>query len=124
MKEPIYFFNGQYLPESQCHISVNDLGLLRGYGVFDFFKVVNGHVIFQNDHLNRLEFSTAQLHIDLPYTRTELEDIISKIIQANPTPLLGIKIIVTGGYSVDGYTPTKPNFVVIANTWKNRVACT
>lgn len=114
MKEPIYFLNGAFLPESECKITVTDLGLLRGYGIFDFFKAVNGNIIFLEDHLDRLAFSTQQLDLKVPYTKEELKTILSQVIQKNTHPLLGIKIIVTGGYSLDGYTPTNPNFIIIA----------
>lgn len=112
--ENIFFVNGQYLPENEANIHVNDLGLLRGYGVFDFFRAINGKVLFLEDHLDRFEYSSGKFQLPIPYTRDELKEILQKTIELNKQPLLGIKMILTGGYSVDGYTPAKPNFIIVA----------
>ncbi len=117
MSNNIYFINGEFLPESETKISVNDLGLLRGYGIFDFFKAVNSKVIFLEDHLARLNFSCRQMGFEIPYNNEQLKTIIYKLIEQNSKPLLGIKIIVTGGYSLDGYSPTKPNVIMIAKAF-------
>ncbi len=114
MHTPIFFVNNQYLPENEANIFVTDLGLLRGFGIFDFFRAVNGHVLFLEDHLDRFLFSASQFQLEIPFSRVELKTIISEIIVQNKTQLLGIKLVLTGGYSTDGYNPTKPNFIVIA----------
>jgi branched-chain amino acid aminotransferase len=112
--EQIFYLNGQYVAENEATINVSDLGLLRGYGIFDFFRSVNGAVLFLEDHLDRFEFSAKKFQLVIPHTRPEIKTIISKIIKLNPAPLLGIKMLLTGGYSADGYTPTKPNLVIVA----------
>ena len=112
--ENIFYLNGQFLPEKETVISVNDLGLLRGFGIFDFFRSVNGKVLFLEDHLDRFEFSAEKLQLEIPYSRVQLREIIHETIKLNPAPLLGIKMILTGGYSSDGYTPTTPNMAVLA----------
>lgn len=117
MTNNIYFINGEFLPENETNISVNDLALLRGYGIFDFFKAVQGKVIFLEDHLARLNYSCGQMGFEIPYSNEQLKKLIYKLIEQNTKPLLGIKIIVTGGYSLDGYSPTKPNIIMIAKAF-------
>ena len=39
MSEPIFYLNGQFLPAAEAKIPLNDLGLARGYGVFDFLRI-------------------------------------------------------------------------------------
>jgi D-alanine transaminase/branched-chain amino acid aminotransferase len=51
------YMNGAILPLADAHLHITDLALLRGYGVFDFFKSVNGKPIFIEDHLYRFEKS-------------------------------------------------------------------
>ena len=113
-KGAVFYVNGQYLPENEANIHVNDLGLLRGYGVFDFFRAINGKILFLEDHLDRFEYSTGKFQLPIPHSRDELKAILQKIIELNNHPMVGIKMIVTGGYSVDGYTPTTPNFIINA----------
>jgi branched-chain amino acid aminotransferase len=108
------YMNGAILPLVDAHLHITDLALLRGYGVFDFFKSVNGKPIFIEDHLDRFEKSMELMGLDIPYTRGHLRDHILKLIQLNEGNLLGIKLLCTGGYSEDGYTPTTPNLIMFA----------
>lgn len=110
----IFYLNGQYIPENEAIINVTDLGLLRGYGIFDFFRAVNGKVLFLEDHLDRFEFSAGQFQLPIPHSREKLKEIIYELIELNKAELLGIKMILTGGYSADGYSPTTPNLIIIA----------
>jgi branched-chain amino acid aminotransferase len=110
----IFYINNQYLPENESNINVTDLGLLRGYGIFDFFRAVNGHVLFLEDHLDRFEFSAGKFQLEIPHSREKLKEIITELIRLNPAELLGIKMILTGGYSLDGYAPNDPNLIIIA----------
>lgn len=46
------------------------------------------------------------------HSREELKNIISEMIRQNNTPVSGIKMILTGGYSSDGYELSSPNFII------------
>ena len=109
------FMNGTIVPAQDANINITDIGLLRGYGVFDFFRVIDGKPIFVNDYLDRFERSVAGLYLSMPYTREYLTEKIYEIISLNPHPLLGIKLLCTGGYATDGYTPTESNICMLAN---------
>ncbi len=117
MKE-ITYINGNFVPAEKALIHVTDLGLIRGYGVFDFFRAINGSPIFLEDHLDRFEFSTGMLSLKISLSRHELKENILKIIELNPHDLLGVKLICTGGYAEDGYTPTTPNLFMLAKPFK------
>jgi len=110
----IVFLNGEFRPAAEASLHLSDLGLLRGYGVFDFFRVINGHPVFMEDHLDRFERSMTGLHLETPYTRDDLRGFILQLIGLNPHPLLGIKMVCTGGYSRDGYTPHGSNLFMLA----------
>ncbi len=108
------YVNGQIVPIAEAKIHITDLSILRGYGVFDFFRAMDGQPIFMEEHLDRFEYSTSRLGLDLPYSREHLRDNILDLIKLNPHKLLGIKLLCTGGYSEDGYTPTRPNVMMLA----------
>jgi branched-chain amino acid aminotransferase len=113
---PYAYFNGQFTPQEKTRIQVTDLAFLRGYGLFDFLRVVAGHPIFIEDHLDRFEQAAEAMGLLMPESRESLRHIIAELIRLNPHPLLGIKLILTGGYSSDGFTPAeKPNFLALAN---------
>ena len=48
---PYLYINGQFLEKDKALIPVYDLGLLRGLGVFDFFRVWDGVAILTEDHI-------------------------------------------------------------------------
>lgn len=110
----IFYLNGAFVPEKEATINVTDLALLRGYGIFDFFRSVNGKVLFLEDHLDRFEFSAGKFQLPIPHSREKLREIIYRLIELNKGDLIGIKMILTGGYSTDGYAPTTPNLIIIA----------
>ena len=35
---PVHYFKGEFVEKERIHISVDNVGFLRGYGVFEFFK--------------------------------------------------------------------------------------
>ena len=110
-----YNINGEIVPIEKAVINVKDLGFLRGYSVFDFFRIYKGQPVFIEDHLDRLEYSSEKLGLLLPYSRAEIVEMIIALAQANQLAYGGIKIILTGGYSLDGFLPTTPNFVMIVS---------
>lgn len=66
-------------------------------------------------HLNRFEKSAELLGMEIPFSRNDITAAISKIVQHNAFPLSGVKILMTGGNSPDGFTTGKPN-LIITNT--------
>lgn len=117
MLYPTLYINGHFVPKDQALIPVYDLGLLRGLGIFDFFRVLEGVPVFVEDHLDRLQRS-----LDLLDLRTELsmQDWIGRIhevIRVNEVRRAGFRIVVTGGFSEDGYSiPPQKNVYMMAHT--------
>jgi D-alanine transaminase/branched-chain amino acid aminotransferase len=97
MQEFIYL-NNAFVKAEDAKIHVSDLGLVRGYGIFDFFRAIDGKAIFLEDHLDRFENSARLMGLPIPATRDQLRAIILESIQRHPLPLLGIKMILTGGF--------------------------
>lgn len=114
-----FYLNGQIVPEAQAQIHITDLGLLRAYGIFDFFRAVDGHAVFMEDHLDRFERSANLMGLTIPVSRQHLRDTVAELIRLNNLPLLGIKMVLTGGYSPDGYAPApEANLMMIAKPFK------
>ena len=62
----VFYVDGEFLPEDQAAISVKDIGLLRGYGVFDFLRTYNRCPFYLNDHIARLADSARLIGLALP----------------------------------------------------------
>jgi len=115
MQNLLYYINGEIISSDKAFIRIDDLGLLRGYGIFDFFRAIDGKPIFLEDHLDRLENSVRLMDIPLNKSREDLKKEILNIIKINPHKILGVKLVVTGGYSNDGYEPAnEPNILIMA----------
>ncbi|MBC7884207.1 MAG: aminotransferase class IV family protein [Saprospiraceae bacterium] len=107
--------NGQILPLEDTNINATDLSILRGYGVFDFFRAIDSRPVFMEDHLDRFENSAHLIGIKVPASREDLRQGILEIIRLNQQPLLGIRLVCTGGYSIDGYTPSEnANLIMVS----------
>jgi branched-chain amino acid aminotransferase len=63
----IFYLNGKFLDEKEAKISVYDLGLLRGYAVFDFLRTYNQKPFYLDDHLKRLLNSAKLIGIKHNY---------------------------------------------------------
>jgi len=101
----IYYVDGKFVPDSEAVFPINDLGLLRGYGCFDFMRTYNGRVIFIQDHVQRLFRSAKQIGIELPLSESELIQLVEETLRRNPPVESNVRILVTGGTSPDFITP-------------------
>jgi branched-chain amino acid aminotransferase len=114
--EPIFYVNGKFLPKSQAFIHVSDLGLLRGYGVFDYTMTHKREPFRLKDHLERLQNSAKIIDLDFHWSRQELTELVYEILEKNHGGEKGIRILITGGESPDTMTPSdKPSIVVIVS---------
>jgi branched-chain amino acid aminotransferase len=109
-----YHCDGSLIAAEAASLRVNDLAVLRGYGIFDYFLVHNRQPMFIEDYLDRFERSAAKLHLAIPASRTQLREYIFELIDANGLHEGGIRLLLTGGYSEDGYQPSvRPNLLIL-----------
>ena len=106
------FLNGSFLPPEEATIHVSDLAIHRGFAIFDFFRTQNGVPFMIEDHLDRFEKSAACLNLELPYSRESIMKFVDQLLTDNNYETAGIKLILTGGESLDGLTPNKSNFII------------
>lgn len=111
--------NGEFLPAETASLGIKDLTIQRGYGIFDFFKSINGNFIFIEDHLDRLYYSAAQMHLPIRHNRDELKALLQALMEKNELPDSGMRITLTGGYAEDGYTLAEPNMIITQQAFKN-----
>jgi branched-chain amino acid aminotransferase len=116
----IFYINGKFLDEKEAKISVYDLGLLRGYAVFDFLRTYNQKPFYLNDHLKRLLNSAKLIGLKHGYNLKLLRKIVTQTLKKNIQKGLeyNIRIILTGGESKDFITPSKPNLIVMITPLK------
>lgn len=72
--------DGKVAPATETSIPVLDEGFLRGDGIFEAVRVYDGRPFATGDHLDRLERSAKNLHLESGVPRAELEAEIQDLI--------------------------------------------
>jgi branched-chain amino acid aminotransferase len=115
----IYYVNGQFVEKEQAKISVNDLSVIRGFGVFDFLRTYNGFPFHLDEHLNRLERSARLIGLELPHPTAKIKEIVRETLGRNKHKESNIRLVVTGGLSTDGITPgLSPQLLIMVSSVK------
>lgn len=109
----MYFINGSYVKEEDAKISVLDLSILRGFGIFDYLRTYQGRPFHLRDHLQRFQYSAKQLGLNLPYPLEQIATIINTVLELNGYEESSLKIIATGGVSPDQFTPQNPATLIV-----------
>lgn len=108
-----FFLNGKIISTADAYLHITDLALLRGFGVFDFCRTQNGSPLLLDRYLNRFYNSARFLDLQVPYTMERITEAIYSLLQKNGFEESGIRMILTGGYTKNGYTPGDPNFFIL-----------
>lgn len=112
MKSLYVILNGEKIPASEAVLGVDDLSIVRGYGIFDYFKTINHQPLFWEDNLARFYNSADIMDLPVRYSQSEIKEHIRELMTANDIPNSGIKLLLTGGYSKDGYSIGEPNLII------------
>lgn len=108
------YFNGAIIPVEQASVKINDLALLRGYGLFDYFRTYNG-VPFQWDwYWARFSRSAEVLRLPVAMTQAQTAEVLTELYRLADKPDIAYRFVLTGGYSPDSVSVVKPNFLIIA----------
>ena len=104
------FINGELYPRQKASISVFDSGFLLGDGVWEGIRLLNGHLIFLEEHLNRLYQGAEKLAIDIGHTQEELTRLIQETLDANDMETgVHIRLIVSRGLKKTPYQHPNAN---------------
>lgn len=106
------YFNGEILPVDASAFKTNDLGLLRGYGIFDYFRTYNGIPFRWNDYWQRFENSAWLLKLNVPVSQDETARILADLHAMSDEPEVAFRLVLTGGYAPDSVQVIKPNFLI------------
>lgn len=110
----VCFFNGNIIPIQNAHIQLTDLGIIRGYGVFDFLRTYNGKPFYLPRNIARFRHSAKLLGLTIPYTDKKITAAITTLIRKNNLSEAFIRMVATGGPTDDGITPRDPTVYILA----------
>jgi branched-chain amino acid aminotransferase len=102
----IFYLNGKFVDEKEAKISVYDLGLLRGYAVFDFLRTYNQKPFYLDDHLKRLLNSAKIIGLKHNYTLKYLRRITLQTLRKN---IINADHIYPNDNRIESTRITRPN---------------
>jgi branched-chain amino acid aminotransferase len=111
------FLGGEFVKKEDAVVSVYDHGFLYGDGVFEGIRVYSGNVFRLDAHLKRLFESAQSIMLKIPYTRSEITELIVKTIRKNQLDSAYIRVVVSRGIGSLGLDPSscsKPRVIIIA----------
>ncbi len=107
------YVNNEFIPETDAVLGLNDLALQRSYAVFDFLPAKNQVPLFLDDYVNRFFNSASELKLLVKQNKEEVKELIVTLLRKNKLESSGVRMLFTGGYSKDGYTPVESNFILM-----------
>lgn len=106
------FVNNQFVEKEKAFIFTNDLAIQRGYAAFDYLRTRDHKPLFLDDYLTRFFNSAREMFINIPLSKEAVKEVILQLIERNGMPESGIRLVATGGYSPDSYTPVAGNLII------------
>jgi len=88
-------------------ISIHDRGLAYGDGVFETIRIINGRILFFNDHIQRMEWGLKRLSIPCSeqlskQISTDIEKLLTCLELKSEYSII-VKVIITRGVGGRGY---------------------
>lgn len=117
----IVFLNGQFIPIENANVNIMDRGFLFADGAYEVSAVLNGKLVDNEGHINRLFLSLEKIDIKLNYNFSEILDFQKTLIEKNNLIEGVIYIQVTRGVEErdfnykDSTTPTFLMFTQVKN---------
>lgn len=115
------FLNGEIIPVEDAKVSVLDIGLLRGYGIYDGIAGIKGKPFRFPDHWTRFLSGAHILNLNIPITEDGAKKKIEELLEKNHgDKRANIRLILTGGNTIGGieYDFEKPTFYIVTEEWE------
>lgn len=109
------YMNGEFMLQNEAKISPFDHGFLYGLGVFETFRIYDGHPFLLDDHFQRLKVSLKELNIHPSLKKNELSIILENLLKINNLRNAYIRLNVSAGIAPIGLQTeayTDPNVII------------
>jgi branched-chain amino acid aminotransferase len=118
----LYYIDGQFVEEDKAVISVKDISVLRGFGVFDFLITYNKRPFRLKQHVERLQNSARYIGLDIKLSTDEICAITEETVKRNTHhDESNIRLVYTGGVAADGVTPEGNGKLMVMVTPKHQL---
>src|SRR5512139_165544 len=115
MDNETLYLNGDFRPLDQGHIHVEDRGFQLGDGVYEVVKVMNGRLVWLEDHLERLERSLAAVRLTEAAASHTFEAVLPELVRRSGVTEGMVYLQVTRGTAPREFVfPRPPHPTVLA----------
>ena len=107
--------DGKIMSADKMFVSVYDIGLLRGFAIYEGITTCNEKAFRLADHLKRFRTSAKKLGIKIQHSDTEIGEIVNSLIKKNNFGRINLRFILSGGNAIGGieFNPNTPTFYIL-----------
>ena len=106
----LIYINGEILPRPEARVSVFDSGFLLGDGVWEGIRLHNGHLVFLEEHIDRLYAGSAAIGMDIGIHKIDLVAKIHETLAANDMHVdIHLRLIISRGLKTTPYQHPRVN---------------
>lgn len=95
----VAYINQEFVPMNEAKISVLDWGFLRSDATYDVVHVWKRRFFRLDTHIDRFIASLRKIHMTLPVSRLELENILAECVERSGHEDAYVEMILTRGVS-------------------------
>ncbi|HUO94260.1 MAG TPA: D-amino-acid transaminase [Rhizomicrobium sp.] len=77
------YVNGRYVPHAEACVHIEDRGLQFSDAIYEVWGVVNGALLDEEEHFERLERSLRELRMAMPMSRAALNLVLAELVRRN-----------------------------------------
>ena len=81
MDTEMLYLNGSFLPLSEGRVHVEDRGFQLGDGIYEVIKVMNGRLVWLEDHLTRLVRNLGEISLGHALGGHDLETVLPELVE-------------------------------------------
>lgn len=93
-------WNNEIVERSEVKIDMEDRGYQFADGIYDVVRAYNGKFFTLDEHVDRLFSSAEKIELILPFTKEELKQLLSKLIQVNEIDTGNVYMQLTRGIGI------------------------
>jgi D-alanine transaminase len=93
------YLNGTFMPLSEGRVHVEDRGFQMGDGVYDVIKIMNGRLVWADDHLERLDHALEAVGLSESAADHRLDAVLPELLARSGVGHGTVYVQVTRGYA-------------------------
>jgi len=109
------YLNGTFMPLSEGQVHVEDRGFQLGDGIYEVIKVMNGRLVWLDDHLARLTRNLAEVSLAEAISGHPLAEVLPELVVRSKVEHGSVYVQVTRGFAPREFVfPQPPHPTVLA----------